>query len=642
MTKFLLSLGLVACLAPSLNAETVLFSEDFNDDYSASFPYIYDVDDLEPATKVRALFLGSDGTYKPWWHLKDSSASTDRFIGSHSCYTTAGASSDWLGSCAINIPTTDFKLTFGAQSYTFTKDENKLSSLWLFITEAPLDKNNLPTEPTQVWEKVPVGNSYDDLEGDFTTYEVDLSQYAGKTIYLNFANLNEDKDILCLDNIKVSRIDIAEIAVQPYDQYVTSDTYSISVELSNTTEQNLTNWVIEFKDANGTQTEDGEILAPGDKQTYTFTSAIAPDQVMNFSVKLYGENRDETTETGTVSRLTFTPLHKILVEESTGMWCGWCPAGMHLIESMNEDEEMSKYVVPVSVHVGNDNMSMPTYGVNLGAGSNAPLFFVNRTNVGAPSATYDYQFDKTRTGSIAKYIVDQHELTTTLGVEVEGEWVIDGADTTAIKCRAKVTPALSNKNANYRIGFILTENNVGLDNNAYFVQRNYLTGGTDKNYIFPWSELPEYNANLRYNEVAREIDNFKGLTGSLPTELKADQEYTYDYTMEIPDAEIIASDGTLAAPAVQRQFCNLIAFVIDSETGSIVNVDSYPMSEVAQNHFTAEMYYKMTGVTDITIDNDNTPVAYYNLNGIRVNQDKLTPGIYILRQSGKSTKVIIK
>jgi hypothetical protein len=112
--------------------------------------------------------------------------------------------------------------------------------------------------------------------------------------------------------------------------------------------------------------------------------------------------------------------------------------------------------------------------------------------------------------------------------------------------------------------------------------------------------------------------------------------------MEIPDAEIIASDGTLAAPAVQRQFCNLIAFVIDSETGSIVNVDSYPMSEVAQNHFTAEMYYKMTGVTDITIDNDNTPVAYYNLNGIRVNQDKLTPGIYILRQSGKSTKVIIK
>jgi hypothetical protein len=645
MNKYLLSLGLVACLAPCANAETILFSENFDEDYSTSFPYIYDVDDLEPATTVRALFLSTDGYYMPWWHLKDSSASTDRFIGSHSCYTTAGASNDWLGSRAIEIPTTGFKLTFGAQSYTFTKDENKLSDLWLFITEAPLDKNNLPTEPTQVWTKIPVGASYDDLEGDFTNYEVDLSQYAGKTIFLNFANLNESKDILCLDNIKVSRYDIAEISVLDYDQYTLDDKYEISVNLANTSNIDLVNWEVSFTDANGTQTEDGEVLAAGASETFTFTSAIAPDQEMNFTVKLVGDNREESTISGTISRLTHEPFRKVLVEESTGMWCGWCPGGMHLVESMNADEEMSKYVIPVSVHVGNDNLSMPTYGVNLGAGSNAPLFYVNRTGVGGPSASYDYQFDKTRNGSIAKYVADQHAKTVPLSIDVDGEWVINGADTTAIKCHAKVTPALSNKNANYRIGFILTENNVGLDNSAYFVQLNNLSGGTDKNYVYPWSELPEYLTNLRYNDVAREIDNFKGLSGSLPYELKADQEYTYDYTMEIPDAEIIvANTGEVAAKAIQRQFCTLIAFIIDTDTNEIINVNEYPMSDIAQDRFTSKMYYEQwlaAGVSDITIDS-NAPATYYNLNGIRVDATNLTPGIYIRHQGSTTTKVVRK
>jgi hypothetical protein len=366
---------------------------------------------------------------------------------------------------------------------------------------------------------------------------------------------------------------------------------------------------------------------------------------MDFSVSLVGDNRDKSTIKGTVSRLTHETFRKVLVEESTGMWCGWCPGGMHLVESMNADEDMSQYVIPVSVHVGNDNLAMPAYGVNLGAGSNAPLFYVNRTSVGAPSASYDYQLDKTLNGSIAKYVADQHAKIVPVSIDVEGEWVINGTDTTAIKCHAKVTPALSNSNANYRIGFILTENNVGLDNSAYFLQSNYLSGGTGTSYVYPWSELGSYVANLRYNDVAREIDDFKGLSGSLPYELKAEQEYTYDYTMEIPDAEIIvAGTGEVAAKAIQRQFCTLIAFVIDTDTNEIINVNEYPMSDVAQNRFTSEMYYEQwlaAGISDITINSD-APATYYNLNGIRVDANSLVPGIYIRHQGTTTTKVVIK
>lgn len=36
------------------------------------------------------------------------------------------------------------------------------------------------------------------------------------------------------------------------------------------------------------------------------------------------------------------------------------------------------------------------------------------------------------------------------------------------------------------------------------------------------------------------------------------------------------------------------------------------------------------------------PIEYYNINGVRVNNDNLAPGIYIRRQGSKTTKVAIR
>jgi hypothetical protein len=47
-------------------------------------------------------------------------------------------------------------------------------------------------------------------------------------------------------------------------------------------------------------------------------------------------------------------------------------------------------------------------------------------------------------------------------------------------------------------------------------------------------------------------------------------------------------------------------------------------------------------VNDIAVDNNNAPVKYFNLNGVEVNSDNLTPGLYIRRQGTKATKVAIR
>lgn len=49
-----------------------------------------------------------------------------------------------------------------------------------------------------------------------------------------------------------------------------------------------------------------------------------------------------------------------------------------------------------------------------------------------------------------------------------------------------------------------------------------------------------------------------------------------------------------------------------------------------------------SGVENVDADNVNGEVIYYNLQGIRMNADALTPGIYIKKQGSKSEKVVIK
>lgn len=48
-----------------------------------------------------------------------------------------------------------------------------------------------------------------------------------------------------------------------------------------------------------------------------------------------------------------------------------------------------------------------------------------------------------------------------------------------------------------------------------------------------------------------------------------------------------------------------------------------------------------SGVNDVVVD-ENVPAMYYNLQGIPVPADNLTPGIYIERRGNKATKVLIK
>lgn len=66
-----------------------------------------------------------------------------------------------------------------------------------------------------------------------------------------------------------------------------------------------------------------------------------------------------------------------------------------------------------------------------------------------------------------------------------------------------------------------------------------------------------------------------------------------------------------------------------------------PNSTLRFSKITAYYTSSSTGINDIAIiDNDNTPVEYYNLQGVRVTSP--TPGLYIRVQGKQATKVYLK
>lgn len=48
-----------------------------------------------------------------------------------------------------------------------------------------------------------------------------------------------------------------------------------------------------------------------------------------------------------------------------------------------------------------------------------------------------------------------------------------------------------------------------------------------------------------------------------------------------------------------------------------------------------------TGVAGVEAD-ENAPVEYYNLNGVQVKADSMTPGVYVRRQGKNVIKVMVK
>lgn len=156
------------------------------------------------------------------------------------------------------------------------------------------------------------------------------------------------------------------------------------------------------------------------------------------------------------------------------------------------------------------------------------------------------------------------------------------------------------------------------------------------------------------NCVVPQSDIFFGANGSTVDgttngSIYVEQKYTFTAGQNFdpaPKAEANATDAE-AAPAANA----VKLYLHNHGEGDNVVLGTEDASKFNLQHETLELaekdgnlvLQKKTGTGIVGIEADgNAPVEYFNLNGVQVKADNMTPGVYVRRQGKNVTKVMVK
>lgn len=249
------------------------------------------------------------------------------------------------------------------------------------------------------------------------------------------------------------------------------------------------------------------------------------------------------TATATLTVLDKRFMRRVVCEEYTGTWCGWCPRGIVGLELMKE-KHPSRFIA-VSVHGGDaleiDPAADYSYAAFIASCPGAPLCNVNRKFTGDPFADIDRLFAmETATANHIAYKLD-------------AEW---NSDSTGIQLRSVYSSDSDNDDAQYSIAYTITEDSVG-----GYTQANYYAGGKN-GYMYGWEEKDELTSDFCYNDLARAIFGGYGGKPCAATAMTGGTEYVETESIPLPPN------------VADKRNIHVIGQVIDRKTGYIVNAMS--------------------------------------------------------------------
>lgn len=299
--------------------------------------------------------------------------------------------------------------------------------------------------------------------------------------------------------------------------------------------------------------------------------------------------------------MTFVPKKRVVMEEYTGFWCGWCVKGFACLEKLNA--EFGNDFIAISYHNG-DNLALDiSYPSSVGG---YPAAYLDR----GTSITPDYDVAQ---GPVASLLKKQPV------ANIEVSATSDGQKITA----TSTTTFLDDKpNANYRVAYFLIGNGM---HDPSWMQSNYLSGkedyrSTTNEYINKFVDGPSTMTDLVYDDVLIYCREPKGIFGSLPSDIEADSPMNHIHSMPLADAVSFAGESLVRPEATLA----VVAVLVDGTTNRIVNGARCAVGDQAS-------------VVRPFSNNEEAPATYYDLMGRRVEHP--AHGIFVKVQNGKTSKV---
>lgn len=408
------------------------------------------------------------------------------------------------------------------------------------------------------------------IEEDTTyefTKEIDLSGYAGGQWYLSFRHFDSPSGYYVgIDNlsIKIPQENYASLEGFFIDtgSFVLPNT-STSVEL--TVKNNGTNAInslqIDWNDGTDhTENIDVEI-PPGISAYVAFPQPFVYSDVSQHIIQATitgvngsdNVNTNDNSTTFSITTISQSADKKILIEESTGTWCGYCPRGIVLMEYL--EETYDDQAIGVAVHLfSSDPMNLPEYERGA-AFAGAPFMNVDRD---LKSISFTQEF--------LDAVIESNELISPADLDVTGE--LEGMNIT-IDLDAQFYSNFSA--ADFRFAVIMAENNVTGTSEEGYDQTNYYSGqGTE---MGGYENLPNPvpAEQMVYNHVSRAlIGGYDGQEDSVPAVMTDGQSASYSFNYELPEG---SDPNDFYA----------VGIIIDNETGIVINSERLGLSSLGVN-----------------------------------------------------------
>ncbi len=565
-------------MLPCLLSTTTLASEstlicDFSSGIPSDFA-VYDLDGNTPAKNPAGLGFTMDSG---WLWIDDSACST-------SWYSPAGTSNDWLVTSAVIVENNNYVLRWKAKASHATYSDGY--SVYISTTgNAPEDFSS------EAAVKVEAEDS------GWNLHTLSLCDYAGQEIWVAFVNDSYNCAYLYLDDLFIGPKSSTQLKIVSPEISSLAVT-ELKVLLENISEEDCSDVVVtvEFEDGEVLSFEMPESLRTGESEEVCL-GEISLSQLYiprNFIATVTINGESDYSVAGAVA---YVP-HRMVVEECTGSWCGYCVRGTVALEELAE--EYPDHFIGIAVHYG-DVFEVEDYSTQLSSDFHITSY---------PNAVFNRQWAMDPS-SLYTYVDNNIPVAPDAYVEVSANY-----DEGRIYLNAEVT-AVSNVEYPIALAFVVIENNVAIPGvyqyNAYSGGGEGEMGGWENFEKYVWSE------DVPFQHVARYISDYNGHSESLIPSMAKYDTSSFEYSFDMPESVLVPAN------------IKVVALLLNQDDGSIVNAVEADCANLPE----------IDGVTSILNDSKVSSNIIYDLSGRVVGNasdlSKLPKGSYILNH-----KVIIK
>ncbi len=636
MKKILLSLSVMA-FAGVASAQTVLGSENFNATTGTSLPASWTQSGDGWKTGTPATINSQS------WGIPGS---TDgRALAINDDAAQANAYNDQF------VKSSPFDLSAGTASNLFLKvDLLFAGGTYQGATETL--KIEVSTDGGNTWNVLQTVAGYMDLA--WHTKYVSLASYAGQSnVMIGFRYSDAGGWLFgaAIDNftlMNVANYDLALNVVAPVQYQGASygtvgSNKSITGVVSNNGGNAVTSYTVKYQQgANPVQSYVKSVNIPAfGTDTFTHNVPFTIPSVGEFPINVWVEQTGDQDATNNqlsafVQGVASMPTKRLLFEEGTGTWCGWCPRGTVAMDEFAETHP--GVAAQVAVHNG-DPMTVSTYDQFIGGFiSGYPSMVIERNYVEDPGdleAVYN-----ALSGSFGYADI-------TLGAPA-----ISGNSATIT---ATINPAVDINNA--KIALIVTESNLSGPAGSNWDQANYYSGG-GSGVMGGFENEAQEVANTNFHFVARSATPSPGGdAANVPAVMTAGGTYTVNLTTNL-DASwnqanlqyvvaLLGADGKTLNTAFTATPTLDPVLSVSNVAAGIEKMEAFPnpannMVNIAFNLETATDIDMV--ITDITGKVVYTAAKQFNagFNKVAVETASLSNGIYMITANTGKGKATLK